>query len=675
MDVILLALSELLTVHHFVYLLGGVAIGMIVGILPGMGGVAGMALLLPFIYGMEPTSALALMIGMLATTATGDTFPSILMGIPGGSSSATIIDGFPMAKKGHAARALAASFTASMLGGILGAVVLTACVFVAKPLILAIGMGEQLLLFLFALTMVGSLTGKSPLKGIAMCGIGVLVGTMGSAPATGETRFSFDTVYLSDGIPLIVLALGIFAMPEIVDLMRRQSSIAETPKLGSGWLDGVRDAIRNWWLVLRVSGIGAVIGILPGVGASTADWLAYGHVVQSSRDRSQFGKGDVRGVIAPEAANNAVRGGDLVPTLFFGIPGSGSMALLLGAFILIGIQPGVRMISTDLDLTYVIIWSLALANIFGAILCIALAGPIARLTLVRYSFLAPLIIVLLYFTAYQATRSWGDVLSLLVISIIGIYFKRFDWPRPALLVGFVLAPGLESSIYQTAQVYGFSFLYRPQALLIAALVVASAAVGVKLMMQSRKEAKQDLERALHDQEVATEGAAPRVLPMITTKMPQIVFTGLLVAVVAYALSSGLGLMYLSQLFPVSVAAITLIPLAAILILQITAKPTDVIIADGEQEEDPDIRKARPSKFIYIGWFALFLAMVWVLGFTIAATIFVVAFVSVECGGPARRNILFGVGTVAVLTALSYFLYLEYPEGYVNEFVSLPWWLH
>jgi len=402
--VILESLHSLLSIQHFLYLIAGIFVGLIVGVLPGMGGAAGMAMLLPFVYGMEQTSALALMIGMLATTAAGDSFASILMGIPGGSSSATILDGFPLSRQGQAARALGAAFTSSMMGGVFGVAVLTASIYIARPLILGVGMGERLLLVILALTMVGSLTGPTPLKGMASCGLGLLIGTIGTAPATGQVRFTFGSIYLSDGVPLIVLALGIFAMPEIVDLMRQQAPISATSRLGSGWREGVRDSFRNWWLVLRVSCIGAIIGILPGVGGSMADWMAYGHVVQSSKDRSKFGKGDIRGVIAPEATNNSTRAGDLIPTLFFGIPGSGSMALLLGGFVLIGLDPGPRMVSDNLDLTFVIVWSLAIANILGALMCIALAGPIAKLTLVPYGLLAPFIIVLMIFTAYQAPR-------------------------------------------------------------------------------------------------------------------------------------------------------------------------------------------------------------------------------------------------------------------------------
>ncbi|HVZ00638.1 MAG TPA: tripartite tricarboxylate transporter permease [Dongiaceae bacterium] len=656
MDAVVLALHELLSIHHLLYLLGGVAVGMVVGVLPGMGGVAGMAMLLPFVYGMEKESALALMIGMLATTATGDTFPSILMGIPGGASSATVLDGFPLARRGEAARALSAAFTSSLLGGVFGSVVLIGCVFVARPLILAIGMGENLLLLIFALSMIGSLTGKSPLKGLAACGIGLLLGSVGSAPATGEVRFTFGTVYLSDGIPLIVLALGVFAIPEIVDLMRQGTTIASVRKLGGGWRDGMIDTFRHWWLVLRVSTIGAVIGILPGLGASTADWLAYGHVVQSARDRSKFGQGDIRGVIAPEAANHAVRGGDLVPTLFFGVPGSGSMALLLGAFILIGIDPGIRMATTELDLTFVIIWSLAIASVIGAIISIILAGPIAKLTLVRYAYLAPLITVLMFFTAYQATQSWGDLLSLLLLCVFGLYLKRFDWPRPALVVGFVLSPGLEAGIYQTAQVYGFSFLERPQALLIVALILLSLGAGILRLVRERRAGP-----------AGSDAEAP------SRRAPQLAFSLLLMALLGYALVVAMQTAYLTRLFPAIVAGITFVLILAVAVQQALAPLGSPVLTDHEQTGAEDGRD-RPGKLVYLAWFAAFLALVALFGFSIGATLFVVAFISVECGPPLWRSALFGIATLGVLAILSYGLYLEYPRGILADYVALPWWL-
>ena len=239
MDIILSALTELLAPHHLLFLVLGVVIGLSVGILPGLGGIAGLSLVLPFVFGMDPTDALAIMIGLTAVTTTSDTFPAVLMGVPGtAGSQATVMDGFPLAKKGEAARALSAAFAASLFGGIFGAIVLTGAVFAAKPIILSFGFGEQLMLVVLALTMIGMLTGESAMKGLASCGIGLMLGAIGSAYMTGQMRMGFDLLYFTDGVPLIVVGLGMFAVPEIVDLLRRQQTISETSQLGVGWVRG-----------------------------------------------------------------------------------------------------------------------------------------------------------------------------------------------------------------------------------------------------------------------------------------------------------------------------------------------------------------------------------------------------------------------------------------------------
>jgi putative tricarboxylic transport membrane protein len=330
-DVMLSAMGQLADPYHLLFLFTGVILGLVVGILPGLGGIAGLSVLLPFVFGMDASHALAMMIGLIAPTSTSDTFPSVLMGIPGTSASqATVVDGFPMAKRGEGARALGAAFTASMFGGLFGAVVLTGAIFAARPIILAMGFGEQLLLVILALSMIGMLTGTSALKGLSTCCFGLLLGSMGTAPATGEFRLVGESIYLSDGIPIVIVGLGMFALPEIIDLLRRSSRISETATLGHGWIEGFKDVFRHWWIVLRCSVIGCIVGALPGLGGSVVDWIAYGHVVQTTDHRERYGTGDVRGVLAPESANNAKEGGALIPTLLFGIPGSGSMAILLG---------------------------------------------------------------------------------------------------------------------------------------------------------------------------------------------------------------------------------------------------------------------------------------------------------------------------------------------------------
>ena len=319
LDVIGSALVNVLSGWHLAYMLLGVAVGLIVGILPGLGGVAGMSLLLPFIYGMDTVSALALLIGLLAVVPTGDTFTSILMGIPGSAASqATILDGFPMAKRGEAARALSAAFFSSMVGGVFGALVLSVFIVVARPVILAFSSAELFMLTVLGLAMVGVLSGSSFVKGLLSCALGLLMGLAGAAPATGEWRLALGSAYVVDGLPLVVVALGIFAIPEIIDLLRRNTAIAEVATLGRGWLRGIRDTVKEWGIVLRCSGIGCLIGAMPGLGGAVADWIAYGHTVQIAKDKSRFGRGDVRGVLAPESANNAVTGGALVPTLQIG---------------------------------------------------------------------------------------------------------------------------------------------------------------------------------------------------------------------------------------------------------------------------------------------------------------------------------------------------------------------
>ena len=263
------------------------------------------------------------------------------MGIPGtAGSQATVVDGFPLAKNGQATRALSAAFISSIFGGLFGALILSLTIFFAMPIILAMGFGEQMMLIILALTMVGMLTGKNIWKGFASFGIGLMIGAMGSAPMTGEGRLDFGSDYLIDNIPLVIIGLAMFATPEIVDLLRRNSSISDKASLSNkGWTEGLKDWWEHKWLSIRCATIGCLVGALPGLGGTVIDWIAYGHAVQTSKNNHTFGKGDIRGVIAPESANNAKEGGALIPTLLFGIPGSGSMAILLGGFILIGIEP------------------------------------------------------------------------------------------------------------------------------------------------------------------------------------------------------------------------------------------------------------------------------------------------------------------------------------------------
>lgn len=647
---LLQALSTLASGQHLLYLLFGTVLGLTVGILPGLGGIAGLSLLLPFVYGGDPTLVLPMMVGLLAVTNTSDTFPAVLLGIPGTSSAqATILDGFPLARSGEAARALGAAFSASLLGGLFGAILLTVAIQFARPLILAMGFGEQLMLIILALTMIGMLTGVSVLKGLASCGLGLLLGSIGAAPATAEYRLAFGTIYLSDGIPLLIVGLALFAVPEIVEILRRRTRISQLPELGSGTLRGFAETLKHLWLVLRCSSIGVMIGALPGLGGSVTNWMAYGHAVQSAKNRDNFGKGDIRGVIGPESANNADNGGGLMPTLMFGIPGSGSMAVFLGGLILIGVEPGIGMMERNLDLVFIIVWSLALANVIGAGLCLVLAKPIAKLTLVPFVILAPFMIVIIYFAAFQATRMWGDLVALFVLGVFGMYMKRFGWSRPALLIGFVLATRLDAAVYQSIQVYGWTFLQRGGVQILMVLIALSVFFVTRMKPQ-------------RDPLTAEGPHAP------IGRAPQTVFLALLTAAVLYSIYDFSQAQFLGKVFPISAALVTLALLVAIAAIFWSGRPHYALF-DSERAWDD---KPAHSDLHIQGWILGLLAAIAVSGFILGIFIYIATFLRVKAGARWVGCVVGASGAVALLSALGYFLALRYPQGLLQNMFELPW---
>ena len=612
-----------------------------------------MSLVLPFFFGMEPASALALMIGLTSVTATSDTFPSVLMGIPGTSASqATVVDGFPLSKKGEAARALSAAFASSLFGGIFGAVVLTGAIFIAKPIILAIGFGEQLMLVVLALTMVGMLTGESPAKGFASCGFGLIIGAVGETFTTAEMRLGMDIVYLADGVPLVLVGLGMFAVPEIVDLVRRQQTISETGALGAGWLQGFKDVIHHKWIVLRCAAIGCIVGALPGLGGSVVDWIAYGHIKQISKDKSLFGKGDIRGVIAPESANNAKEGGALIPTLLFGIPGSGSMAILLGGLTIIGLEPGPEFLRKTPDLAFVIIWSIGVANIFGSGACLLLAQPIAKLTTIRYALIAPFMFGIIFFAASQASRDWGDIIGLLALGTLGIYMKRFGWSRPALLIGYVLSDRVELSSYQTYQAYGVSVFGRPIVIGLLVLIIGSALIAL---------------RAKH------HGPAPEETPVHAPDRPgrQIAFLAALTLIPLWAIYDSIGHVFSMAVFPIMIGLLTLVPLAFVGCGLLFRRRAHVVFYDHERDGGEDAEK-RLGEVHYIGWLVGLLLGAAVIGFVFSVAAFLFLFLRIKANVSYAGCAFGALVFVALLAVLGYFLALEYPLGILQDYVPMPW---
>ncbi len=458
------AAQNMASLERLGFLSFGVLIGLVLGVIPGLGGLVGLSLLLPFTFNMDPYTALAFMMGLQAVVVTSDTIPAVLFGVPGTvGSAATILDGYPMARKGEAGRAFGAAFSASVIGGLFGAFLLAISVPILRPVVLAIGSPELLAICVFGLSLVAVLSGGSPLKGLAGACIGLMVATAGDDPQTGTLRWTFDSLYLWDGLPVVPLALGLFAIPELADMAITKQSISidgKTQNARFGQIGGIRDTLRHWFLVLRCSSIGSSLGAVPGIGASVIDWIAYGHAARSEKGASEnFGKGDVRGVIASESSNNAKEGGALVPTIAFGVPGSASMALILGAFLIHGLVPGPDMLTKNLDVTYTLVWSVAIANVIGAGICFAFANELAKVALVRIGILAPVVLAITYVGAFQGSRQWGDIYALLIFGLLGWVMKRLRWPRPPLILGFVLGGLVERYMFISIERYGADWLW------------------------------------------------------------------------------------------------------------------------------------------------------------------------------------------------------------------------
>ncbi len=463
--------------HIMGLMLIAVFFGLLVGVTPGIGGKLSIAMAIPFVYGMDTVSGCVFLLTMHAVNGTSGQISSIMFGIPGdGDDAATTLDGYPLAKQGQAARALGASITASGVGGIIGAIVFAIMIPVLEPVIMMFSPAEFFLIALLGISFIAFLSsGDKIVKGLIVGFYGLMLSTVGMDSITGTPRYAGHMLFLWDGVSLVTAVLAMFAVPEMISLSTKGGSISAVP-MDKGFsyqqlLSGVMEVPRHWWLVVRTSVIGAIIGMIPGLGGSTAAWLCYGHAVQSSKHPELFGKGAIEGVIAPETASNGKEGGSLLPTLFFGIPGSSGMAVLLGAFLILGVQPGALMVTKHLDLVWTLIWALVVGNLIAVCLLLVICRWVAVLTFVDGRVLVPFILVFVSLGCFVSDFQWQNLIVLVVFSAIGYGFLRADWPRAPFVIGLVLGGKAEASLHQALQLWGFSFFLRPMSLVLIAMIV------------------------------------------------------------------------------------------------------------------------------------------------------------------------------------------------------------
>ena len=461
----------------------GIGAGFVVGMLPGLGGATALALMLPFIFKMQPHEAFAFLLGMSSVVAMTGEITSILFGVPGEPvTAAAVLDGHAMAKHGEAGRALGAALFGAFLGAVFGAVSLMITIPIVQPLLRSFGSPEFLMFAVLGIAFVSSLTGFSPAKGFAAAALGLLLATVGQAPGTATLRYEFGQLYLWEGIAIVPATLGLFAIPELVDLAVHRSAIArrEIGALGGVW-QGFADVLRHRWLAARAIVIGVVVGVAPGIGGSGAQWIAYGHAVQSSSDPKRFGHGAVEGVIAPAISSAAERTSALIPTVAFGIPGNVTTAVLLGAFIIQGLVPGREMLTTNLSVTFAMAWTMIISNLIAITICVLLVRQLAAITRIRGALLVPPLIALVFLGAYAERNTLFDVMVALAFGGLGLAMNALGWPRAPLILGLVLGGTIETYLSLSVNRYEFEWLGRP---LVATLLAASVLVALSPYLQS-----------------------------------------------------------------------------------------------------------------------------------------------------------------------------------------------
>jgi TctA family transporter len=477
-----LGLAAALSVSNVWYCFLGVFIGMLVGVLPGIGAVAAISMLFPFTFGLPPTSALIMVAGIYYGTAYGGSITAILLNVPGQTSSAVAcLDGYPMARQGRGGIALFLTTAASFVAGSIGILIMM----FLSPLMVKIGLmfgaPEYFALMLLGLVTASAVTDGSAIKAIAMVVFGVLLGAVGPDFSSGLPRFTFGFVELLEGISLVAISMGLFGIAEVI-ISTREVKAGTVQKVTFRSMIPTRDDVRRFWApTLHGTSIGSIFGTLPGTGSTVASFVSYAVEKRVAKDPSRLGKGAVEGVCAPEAANNAADQTAFIPTLTLGIPGSATMALILGVLIIHGVQPGPRLMIDHPEMFWGLVMSFWVGNLMLVLLNIPLIGLWVRMLQIPYRYLYPAIILFVCIGTYSVGRSVFDVFMVVVFGALGYLLRMLRFPIAPVLLGFVLGPMLEDHFRRTMLIGRGNIMYffeRPISATMMVLTILVLAWGI-----------------------------------------------------------------------------------------------------------------------------------------------------------------------------------------------------
>lgn len=492
---IALGLNTALSTTNLFYCFIGVFIGTIIGVIPGVGAISAISMLLPITFYLEPTTALIMLGGIWYGTTYGGSIAAILLNIPGTPANAvTCMDGHPMARQGRGGVALLTAALASFAGGSIGILLLMLFGPVIATYALSFGSAEYFALMVMGLVAASTISDGSAIKGLAMVILGILFGCVGADIYTGTPRFNFGTLELTDAISLVALAMGIFGVSEVIASVRNVHTSSIDPKSVSfRAMKPTRDEVkRSGGPVLRGSSIGAFFGALPGTGPSVAAFIAYAAEKRLSRHPEKFGKGAVEGIAAPESANNSADQTAFIPTLSLGIPGSPTMALMLGALMIHGITPGPSLVNEQPSLFWGLIMSFWIGNVMLVVLNVPLISIWVRLLTIPYHLLYPAVLVFICIGTYSVHQSPFEVGLVVFFGFVGYMMRILDWPAAPLLLGFVLGPLMEEH-FRRAMLLSrgdfMTFIDRPISATVMAITAALLIWGVISAMRERRKVK------------------------------------------------------------------------------------------------------------------------------------------------------------------------------------------
>jgi TctA family transporter len=509
LDPIAEAASYLLAPSYWGAVFAAVSLALMASVIPGVNAVLVMALAMAIVLFNvdDPAVGIVLLATITGVNNTLDSIPAILYGLPGAATQVTFLEGHQLARQGKAAHTLGAVYAVSAIGGLVGAAVLMLAIPVVRPFVLKFGFSEIGATALVGLGMVSVLSRGAMAKGLAMAMLGLLLGMVGRDPMDGFSRLTVGPIFRMELVPV---ALGLFALPEMFDLTISRRAVAPPGAKFTNRqvFEGAREGLRHWKMVIRQSLFGVFLGAIPGVGSAVIDWLAYAFGIFFSSDKTQFGKGSLEGVMFAESAQNAKEGGQAIPTLAMGVPGGVPWVLVMVAMIAYGIAPGPEMLGSNAHITILLVITFAIANLMVTGLGLLITGQLAKLTTIPYPVIGGIIIPITLLSSFVDTTNWRGVQALLAMGAVGLAMKHFGWPRPPMLLAFILAPIIERNIRNGFSVHGVGGVFTDGlTMTIVAIAIGTTFLFLRAMRKLDHDEGEQADRVMHTAEVET-GIAP-----------------------------------------------------------------------------------------------------------------------------------------------------------------------